>query len=128
VLRILQIKIGQDTTNYKTFYTFKKSPGKVSCPGPKQILRIIQDSLIKMDLVSLDNEKNIPKGSIPLLKKYVDKGNIVTKLPTLQEIREIHLQQQLLLPRSLRSLNVTHRTSPVSFSNKLCTIIRKIQS
>jgi hypothetical protein len=57
----------------------------------------------------------------------VDNGNIVTKLPTLQEIREIHLQQQLLLPRNLRLLNVTHRTSPVTFSNKLSTMIQKIQ-
>jgi len=129
VYKLVAVKIprAQDTTRYKTFYTFKKSPGKVSYPGPKQILRIIRDGLIKMDLVSLDNEKNIPKGSIPLLKKYVDNGNIVTKLPTLQEIREIHLQQQLLLPRNLRLLNVTHRTSPVTLSNKLSTMIQKIQ-
>ena len=64
----VMIPSAQDTTHYKTFYTFKKSPRKVSYPGPKQILRIIRDGLIKMDLLCLENEKDIPEGSIPVLK------------------------------------------------------------
>jgi nicotinate phosphoribosyltransferase len=130
VYKLVAVRIpnAQDTTHYKTFYTFKKSPRKVSYPGPKQIMRIIQDGLIKMDLLYLENEKDIPKGSIPVMKKYVDNGNIVTKLPTIQEIRKTHFQQQLLLPRNLRTLNVTSKTSLVSFSEKLQNMIRTFKA
>jgi hypothetical protein len=70
-----------------------------------------------MDLLSLENEKDISEGSIPLMKKYVDNGNIVTKLPTIQEIREIHLQQQLLLPRNLSEV-CSEEVALVEIGNK----------
>jgi hypothetical protein len=68
-------------TSLILLYKIKKSPGKQTYPGPKQIHRFLENNLLKTDLVTLEDE-NISEGnSIPLLRKVVDRGQILEESP-----------------------------------------------
>ena len=59
-------------------YKIKTSPGKKSYPGPKQIHRIFLNNSLEFDLVTLEDEDvDDSNNSIPLLRKYAEKGEIL---------------------------------------------------
>ena len=67
----------------KIFYTLKTDPAKKTYPGPKQIYRILENGLIKSDFIALENEEKLPVDAAPVLQKILDKGNILSKMPNL---------------------------------------------
>ena len=104
----------------KLIYKIKTSPGKKTYPGPKQIHRILENNLIKIDFVTLDNENvddNI--NSIPLLRKYVENGKILEEIPSMQTLQKFHLQQLNTLPSKFKNLDHVPQAFPVEFSKKL---------
>lgn len=108
-------------------YKIKTSPGKKTYPGPKQIHRILENNLIKIDLVTLDNETvddNI--NSIPLLRKYVENGKILEEIPSTQTLQKFHLQQLNTLPSRFKNLDHVPQAFPVEFSKKLVTLLNEI--
>jgi len=111
-------------------YKLKRSPGKKTYPGPKQIHRITindGDSTIKTDLIALEDE-HAPSGhSIPLLRKYVDHGKMLSDLPSLKEIQNYHQDQMRTLPDEFKALNFVPEKFPVIFSEKLEAITREFK-
>jgi nicotinate phosphoribosyltransferase len=111
----------------KLIYKIKTSPGKKTYPGPKQIHRILENNLIKIDFVTLDNENvddNI--NSIPLLRKYVENGKILEEIPSMQTLQKFHLQQLNTLPSKFKNLDHVPQAFPVEFSKKLVTLLNEI--
>ena len=107
-------------------YKTKTSPSKKMYPGPKQIHRILSDNLLKFDHVALDVEDVDSNNSIPLLRKYADKGEILEEMPSIQAIRESHLQQLNVLPSKFKDLYAVPKRFPVKFSKKLVMINNEI--
>jgi putative nicotinate phosphoribosyltransferase len=105
------------------------NPEKVSAPGKKDVYRIMNKAtgLAEADYIALHEETNMQQGeriklfdpvhpyihryvtsyeAVPLLKPIVLDGEIVYKLPPLEEIRSYHEQQlRLFRPELLRKLN-----------------------
>ncbi|MGB8134038.1 MAG: hypothetical protein WCE99_07585, partial [Nitrososphaeraceae archaeon] len=108
-------------------YKIKTSPGKKSYPGPKQIHRIFLNNSLEFDLVTLEDEDvDDSNNSIPLLRKYAEKGEILGELPSIHTLQEFHLQQLNTLPPKLKDLYRVPETFPVKFSKKLVTSLNKI--
>jgi nicotinate phosphoribosyltransferase len=119
------------TENYENgigelIYKIKTSPSKKTYPGPKQIYRILSDNLLKYDLVALDFEDVDRNNSTPLLRKYADKGKILEVIPSMQAIRESHLQQLNVLPSKFKDLYAIPEKFPVKFSKKLVKLFNEI--
>ncbi len=102
----------------KILYKLKTSPGKRSYPGPKQIYRILENGLIKSDFIALENEQE-PVDSLPLLQKIFDKGDILSKMPSIKEIQRFHLQQLKTLPSKFLDLDFVPKNFPVLVSKQL---------
>ncbi len=120
-------EIYDDTNKWRLLYKIKTSPGKKTFPGPKQIHRVLENSLIKIDLVTLEDEPvddNI--NSIPLLRKYVEDGKILGRSPTIQTIQEFHLQQLNSVPSKFKGLDSVPEKFPVRFSSKLIMLLNQI--
>lgn len=107
-------------------YKIKTSPGKKAYPGPKQIHRIFSDNLLKFDLIALDFEVVDSNNSIPLLRKYADRGEILEEIPSMRSIRESHLQQLNVLPSKFKDLYAVPKRFPVKFSKKLVMLYNEI--
>jgi nicotinate phosphoribosyltransferase len=80
-------KLSQVSYDRKKFLpTMKLSQKKTTYPGRKQIYRIKdKNNFFVSDILGLEDEKI--KGT-PLLKKIIDKGKVIYKLPNLEEIKE----------------------------------------
>jgi nicotinate phosphoribosyltransferase len=109
----------------KVLYRLKTSPGKKTYPGPKQVHRTMQDGLIKADLIALEDEQP-PKGSVPLLVKYITNGRLARDLPALDTIQKYHSNQLGILPDEFKRLETTVDRFPTSFSGKLEALAREI--
>jgi nicotinate phosphoribosyltransferase len=107
-------------------YKIKTSPGKKTYPGPKQIHRIFSNNSLKFDLVTLDSEDVHSNNSIPLLRKYADKGEILEEIPSIHTIKEYHLQQLNALPSKFKDLYYVPETFPVKFSRKIVMLLNEI--
>jgi nicotinate phosphoribosyltransferase len=91
----------------------KLSKGKVTYPGRKQVFRIDgRKGRPAMDILGLEGEGI--KGS-PLLKKVVQKGKIVYKIPSLDEVRRCVKSNLSRLPEALKKVRPTYRY-PVAIS------------
>lgn len=78
----------------------KLTPGKISYPGKKQLFRIYKNGRMQKDIIGLETE-NLRR---PLLKKLIEKGNLIFDLPTLDEIRDYVQKQLTELPPRLLSI------------------------
>jgi nicotinate phosphoribosyltransferase len=107
-------------------YKIKTSPGKKTYPGPKQIHRILENNFIKTDLVTLENE-TVPhdSNSIPLLKKFLEKGELLEEIPSIQTLQRLHLQEMNILPPKFKDLDFVPEKFPVVYSEKLDSIVIK---
>jgi len=80
----------------------KKSPGKRTYPGCKQVWRVIRDGVAAEDVLTLTDAAP-PADAQPLLTEVMRKGARLSR-PSLTAIRERCRQQVALLPRDVRRL------------------------
>jgi nicotinate phosphoribosyltransferase len=80
----------------------KKSPGKRTYPGCKQVWRVMRDGIAVEDVLALDDIQP-PAGAQPLLREVMKRGVRVWR-PSLNEIRERCRQQLATLPRDVTQL------------------------
>jgi nicotinate phosphoribosyltransferase len=78
----------------------KRSPGKRTYPGCKQVWRVMRDGVAVEDVLSLAAD-DPPPGGQPLLRAVM-KGGARTWRPTLAEVRERCRQQVAQLPADVR--------------------------
>ena len=117
-----------DNRNDKILYKIKTSLGKKNYPGPKQIHRIIENKIIKEDVIALEDEKKISgQVRVPLLRKFLDRGKILCKMPSVEEIQRYHCQQVNLLPPKFKDLDFVPEVFPVIYSEKLEATMRHIK-
>ena len=123
--------------NYKNntviFYKIKTSPGKKTYPGPKQIYRILEKNsdtstdIIKQDIITLEDENNFAGNFIPLLKKYIEKGNHICQLLLIKAIQNYHLHQLKMVPPIFKELDFAPKGFPVIYSKKLEAMVREFK-
>ena len=88
----------------------KRSPGKRTYPGCKQVWRVMRDGVAVEDVLSLADD-DPPPGGQPLLRAVM-KGGARTWRPTLAEVRERCRQQVAQLPADVRRV-IDGRNYPV---------------
>ena len=82
----------------------KKSEGKATWPGRKQVFRRVDaDGSMAGDLIMLQDEAG-PDGGEPLLRPVLRGGQRVDALPTLEEARQTAAHNLAALPEPLRRL------------------------
>jgi nicotinate phosphoribosyltransferase len=102
----------------------KFSPHKITLPSKKQVYRIFKDGKIKKDIIcSFDEEFD----GEPLLKKYMEKGKVIEKLPKLEEIKQKAISNLEKLPEDMKDIYKTVHFLP-EVSEKLQKIVKKIES
>ena len=93
----------------------KKSSGKATYPGRKQIFRIVQDKQIIGDTIGLETER---QDGTPLIRKVMAGGKRLEKPEPLRELARRTKEQLHLIPPSLRRLTGTG-SYPVAISDAL---------
>lgn len=101
----------------------KLTPGKISYPGKKQLFRVYNNGRMQMDIVGLEVESL----GTPLLKRMIEKGNLVSDLPTLDEIRNYAQEQLAELPTRLLSIKKCY-SYRVEKSSKLKLLMRSCRA
>jgi nicotinate phosphoribosyltransferase len=95
-------KLAEIERDQRFVAVMKKSAGKETYPGCKQVWRVIRDGIAIEDVLALaDNDP--PRDAQPLLKEVMKDG-VRCSRPPLAEIRERCRQQVALLPPDLRRL------------------------
>ena len=80
----------------------KKSPGKRTYPGCKQVWRVMRDGIAVEDVLGLEGTEP-PADAQPLLREVMKSGVRLSR-PSLNEIRDRCRQQLATLPRDLTQL------------------------
>ena len=80
----------------------KKSPGKSTYPGRKQVWRVMRDGVAVEDVLALEGSPR-PANAEPLLRQVMKKGERLS-CPSLTEIRDRCRQQVATLPREVTQL------------------------
>ncbi len=95
----------------------KLSPGKVSCPGRKQVFRFTNGrGHFERDVIALRTEELLE--AQPLLKKVMEKGRVAYCLPSLKEIRENFFSEFGRLDESIKAIR-NPAIYPVGLSSQL---------
>jgi nicotinate phosphoribosyltransferase len=81
---------------------FKKSPGKSTYPGRKQVWRVMRDGVAVEDVLALEDVRP-PADAEPLLRQVMKKGERLSR-PSLAEIRDRCRQQVATLPSEVTQL------------------------
>ncbi len=105
--------------------TMKLSQGKITLPARKQVHRVQEKSgIFTKDIIALHDEKI--EGT-PLLVKVMEKGEIVHRLPSLEQIRNNALRNLSKLPDKYKQLRKAPRY-PVNLSPNLKKILKELTS
>jgi len=100
----------------------KRSEGKATWPGRKQVYRNYDNGIISGDTVTVDNA---PCAGQPLLQWVMQGGKTMAMQPTLVEAREYARRQLNGLPMSLRQLSHTPEY-PVVISAELQALAKTV--
>ena len=104
----------------------KRSEGKATWPGSKQVIRRIgSDGRIDRDVVQLDHE---PRDGEALLQPCMRGGRRVEAAPTLEAIRARCGRQLATLPSALRTLAPAAERPPVAVSAAVHALAREIDA
>ena len=113
-------KLAQDETGPR----IKLSKEKTTLPGKKQVYRVFRSGLMEKDVIALEDEK---VDGEPLLMKVMEKGEICTDLPSLNQIREYFSQRLSSLPESLKEIEA-HHDYPVELTPNLKALIEELKA
>jgi len=111
-------KLVEDTRGYR----IKRSTGKVTLPGRKQIWRVVRDGQMLSDTIALHDEP-APPGAQPLLTEIL-RGGRRTRRESLGEVRHRCLDRVASLPPPHREL--TEDAYPVRLSARLDALCREM--
>ncbi|MGR8998395.1 MAG: nicotinate phosphoribosyltransferase [Gammaproteobacteria bacterium] len=101
----------------------KRSEGKATWPGRKQVYRHYHDNgVMHFDIVTLDDE---PCSGQPLLQLVMKGGAVITPQPRLIEIRDYTRDQLQKLPMDLRKLS-DMPDYPVVISSELQALAKRV--
>lgn len=103
----------------------KLSPGKRSWPGKKQVFRCV-DSQGKLlgDVIGL--REDVFADTEPLLRKFMEKGEMTTALSSLSETREVFLEEFARLPAPIKVIRKPENY-PVEFSPRLQALRAEVE-
>jgi nicotinate phosphoribosyltransferase len=93
----------------------KKSHGKATMPGRKQVFRRFEKGVMTGDTLTLEND---PQEGIPLIGKVMEKGVRLSPPLGWQEIAQYTKEQYKTLPESLKNLS-TDPACPIRISHLL---------
>lgn len=103
----------------------KRSEGKVTWPGRKQVYRRYDaQGLMLDDTLTL---ANAPRDGEALLKQFMRNGRLTTSFPTLESIRQYTQQQLQTLPPSFKTLGKAP-DYPVRISDELTDLAKTVDS
>lgn len=120
-------KIVETRRNGKTVYHVKTSEGKRTIPGAKQVYRRYSEAgEIQEDIIALEDERR-PLGTKPLLKKIIEGGKLIYKLPSIDKIRNMTITDVGRLPAKYKVLKGSEQP-PVKLSLKLDQLSQSLWS
>jgi nicotinate phosphoribosyltransferase len=93
----------------------KRSVGKHTYPGRKQVWRVVENGVAVEDVIGLDEAS--PKNAVPLLRQVMTAG-VARPAPSLKDLRKRRGEQVAMLSSSLRQLR-NERPYPVRISDAL---------
>lgn len=105
--------------------TIKLSRKKVTVPYKKQVYRLYRNGRIHKDVITYFDEK--VENGVTLLKLYIENGELVRRLPSLKEIRELSLFNFGRIPETFKSLN-QHMTMSPEISQGLVEAAEELKS
>jgi len=98
----------------------KTSEGKATWPGRKQVYRMLENTMMTGDIITLEN--NLQEGE-PLIHPVMKSGKMLAPSPPLAAIREHAARELAALPEHLRSLEQAP-PYPVEISGDLKKLAR----
>lgn len=101
----------------------KFSENKQTLPGRKQVFRQISNGKYIMDIITLDEEKVEGK---PLLERFIKKGELVKKLPTLEDIRMRAINEVNMLEEKYKDIRKRYQY-PVMISSGIKKLIKELK-
>jgi len=110
-------------TEYAGTPRLKKSEGKATLPGRKQVHRHFENGIMVKDVLTIEDD---PQEGRPLVRQYMSHGKRITRYPTVHEIRDYTSEQIRMLPPYLKALNRSS-TYPVEISAALTTMKEKLE-
>ena len=104
----------------------KRSPGKATWPGIKQVSRRYDHAgRLAGDTVHLVDE-DAP--GTPLLQPCMRRGRRLERLPTLDQSRDHHARECQRLPSALMDLDAAHEAYEVEFSRGLHDLVARVDA
>jgi nicotinate phosphoribosyltransferase len=111
-------KLVEDAAGYR----IKRSTGKVTLPGRKQVWRVVRDGQMAEDIIALHDEPG-PHGAQPLLVEVMRGGKRLAH-ESLDAARQRCRDRLSCLPAALRALN--GGVYPVRLSPKLAALLHQM--
>jgi nicotinate phosphoribosyltransferase len=105
-------------------YRIKRSAGKITLPGRKQVWRVVRDGQVLEDIMALRDEPG-PDGAQPLLIEVMRGGHRITR-ESLEVARRRCHDRLSCLPAALRELD--GGAYPVRLSPRLTALLRQMTS
>jgi nicotinate phosphoribosyltransferase len=104
----------------------KRSEGKATWPGRKQVWRRYADGLMAGDVLTLDSDPALEISELePLIEPVMQGGRRISRLPSLKQARERTTAELQRLPQPLRALH-PDTTYPVIVSDPLRALARAV--
>ena len=101
----------------------KKSEGKETLPGKKQVFRQYHENIMEKDILTIEGDK---REGQPLLKSFMKNGTRTSKPASLKEIQEYTLEQLKHLPKHFKELQTTP-AYPVEISEELYMLKEEVR-
>jgi len=118
VYKMAELRRGDGTIEQKA----KLTEGKESFPGRKQVFRIYENGKMAYDIIGLENEKL----GTPLLHKYIDQGEQVLALPSLEEISANLKKELIALPEKYKAIDRSEKYF-VMLSAELKDLLKEVK-
>jgi nicotinate phosphoribosyltransferase len=110
-------------TEYGGEAKLKKSEGKATWPGPKQVFRKYREKIISGDIITTDEDT---KEGTPLLRQFMKRGKRLEGPRPLEEIKKHALHEYETLPPEMKSLEKSV-LYPVKISDELVRLRKKVE-
>lgn len=118
-------KLVEATMEGESRAVMKISPGKLSYPGRKQVVRFERNGCFDHDRICLATEP-LPEDGMPLLQPFVKNGRILGELPSLEETRRFAAGALDRLPDSFHLIEHSEEAK-VELSGKLLHLTQEVE-